>query len=95
MIIQLLLILINADFAISTAPNFTGYPALCYAHDQYYIFWIDQRTSPNMSIYGARVMKDGTVLDTSGVKIFTDSASYDCNVACDGTNLFVVTRNHC
>jgi hypothetical protein len=95
MIIHLLAILISADFPISTAPNFTGYPSLCYAYDQFYVFWIDQRTAPNMSIFGARVTKEGTVLDPNGVEMYTDSASYECNVACDGTNLLVVTRNHC
>lgn len=95
MIIQFVCLLISADFAISPAPNFTGYPSLCYANDQFYVFWIDQRTLPNMSIYGSRVAKDGTVLDPSGVELYTDSASYDCNVAFDGTNLMVVTRNHC
>jgi hypothetical protein len=85
----------NADFAISTAPNFTGYPSIHYAQDQYYVFWIDQRTLPNMSIFGARVMKDGTVVDTSGAQLYTDSAGYDCNVGFDGTNFLVVTRNHC
>jgi len=88
-------IFINADFAISTAPNFTGYPSLCYANNQFYVFWIDQRTLPNMSIFGARVTKQGVVADTSGIEIYTDSASYDCNVAYDGTNFLVVTRNHC
>ena len=95
MIIHIILVLISADFAISTAPNFTGYPSLCYANNQFYVFWIDQRTLPNMSIFGARVTKQGVVADTSGIEIYTDSASYDCNVAYDGTNFLVVTRNHC
>jgi hypothetical protein len=89
------LYLVNADFPISIAPNFTGYPAVCYANDQYYVFWIDQRQSPNYSIYGARVAKDGTVIDPSGRECYTDSAGYLCNVAYDGSNFLVVTRNHC
>jgi hypothetical protein len=95
MIIHIILVLLNADFAVNTGSNYQGYPSLCYANDQFYVFWIDQRTLPNMSIFGARVMKDGTVIDTSGVELYTDSASYDCNVSYDGTNLLVVTRNHC
>jgi len=93
--ITLILTLISADFPICTAANFNGYPTIHYANDQYYIFWIDQRLLPNMSIFGARVAKDGTLLDPNGVEIYTDSASYDCNVAYDDTNFLVLTRNHC
>jgi len=91
----LLLSLAGADFPISTATGFTGYPSLTYALDQYYVFWIDQRRSPNTSVYGSRVTRDGTVLDPGGVEIYTDSAGYRCGVADDGTNLLVVCRNHC
>jgi hypothetical protein len=48
-----------------------------------------------MSIYGARVTVDGTVLDSNGVEICTDSAGYRCGVASDGSNFLVVFRNHC
>ncbi len=93
--IPLILLLIGADFPISTAPNYTGYPSVCYANDQYFVFWVDQRQYPNMSIYSARVTKDGFVLDPNGIELYTDSAGYRCSVACDGTNFLVVTRNHC
>lgn len=93
--ILLILLLIGVDFPISTAPNYTGYPSVCYANDQYYVFWVDQRQYPNMSIYGARVTKLGSVLDPNGVELYTDSAGYRCSAACDGTNFLVVTRNHC
>jgi len=95
MMITLLLVLLGADFPICTAANFNGYPSIHYANDQYCVFWVDQRLLPNMSIFGARVAKDGTLLDPNGVEIYTDSASYDCDVAYDGTNFLVVTRNHC
>ena len=89
------LFLFQADFAICPAGNFSGYPAAVYAQDQYYAFWIDQRCSPLMALYGARVSKNGTVLDSAGVAIYTDSAGYSCTAAFDGTNFLVVTRNHC
>lgn len=89
------LLLMQADFPICPASSFSGYPASIYYDSLYYVFWIDQRTLPTMSIYGARVATDGTVIDPSGVQIYNDSASYGCNVAFDGTNFLVVTRNHC
>lgn len=93
--VAFVLFLLSADFPISTAPNYTGYPSVCYANNQYYVFWIDQREYPNMSIYGARVTETGFVLDPNGVELYTDSAGYRCSVAFDDTNFLVVTRDHC
>ncbi len=91
----LLFALLGADFPISTAPNYTGYPAVCRAESQYYVFWVDQRQRPNTSIYASRVTDTGTVLDPDGIELYTDSAGYRCSAAFDGTNFLVVTRNHC
>jgi hypothetical protein len=93
--IHLLLALTAADFPICAAPGFTGYPAVTFAHDNYYVFWVDQRQSPLTSVYGARVTRSGTVLDPGGVELYTDSAGYRCGAAADGDNLLVVVRNHC
>ena len=95
MVLALVLALLSGDFPISTAPNYTGYPSVCYANNQFYVFWIDQRNLPLRSLYGARVTTDGTVLDPTGRELYTDSAGYNCDVAFDGTNLLAVTRNHC
>ncbi len=95
MLLTFLLLLVGSDFPISTAPNYTGYPSVCYANDMFYVFWIDQRHLPLLSLYGARVTTDGTMLDPSGRSLYVDSAGYSCDVAFDGTNLLVVTRNHC
>jgi hypothetical protein len=92
---HLLLCLLGADFPICTAPNYTGYPAVCHAEGRFYVFWVDQRQRPSMSIYGARVSHDGTVLDPDGVELYTDSAGYRCSAAFDGSGFLVVTRNHC
>lgn len=95
MILAVVLALVGSDFPISTAPNYTGYPSVCYANDQFYVFWIDQRHYPLMSLYGTRVTIDGTVLDANGRELYTDSAGYSCDAAFDGTNILAVTRNHC
>jgi len=87
--------LVRADFAICPAVNFSGYPAVGYVQNQYYAFWIDQRCSPLMAVYGTRVSKGGAVIDSAGVAVYTDSAGYGCRVAFDGENFLVVTRNHC
>ena len=92
---MLLLALVSADFPISTAPGFTGYAAVCYAQDQFYVFWEDQRTYPRTSLYAARVSLDGTVLDPQGRELFNDSAGYRVGAAWDGENFLVITRNHC
>jgi hypothetical protein len=93
--LTLLFCLLGADFPVCTAPNFTGYPSVCSAQDRFYVFWVDQRQRPNMSICGARVEPDGTVLDPDGVELYTDSAGYRCSAAFDGENFLVVTRNYC
>lgn len=95
MVLAIVFTLISSDFPISTAPNYTGYPSVCYVNDLFYVFWIDQRQLPLRSLYGARVATDGTVLDSAGRELYTDSAGYNCDVAFDGTNLLAVTRNHC
>jgi hypothetical protein len=89
--------LISADFPVSTAGDFQEYPAIYYTNNQFYVFWVDYRyrSSGYISLFGARVSKTGTVIDTDGRLLYRDSASYNCNVAFDGTNFFVVTRNHC
>jgi hypothetical protein len=93
--IPLLLALVSADFPISTAPGYTGYASVCYANDQFYVFWEDQRRYPLTAVYAARVSRDGTVLDPEGRELYCDSAGYRVSAAWDGTNFLVVTRNHC
>ncbi len=96
--IPIILLLISADFPITTAGDFQEYPAVCYVNDQFYVFWVDYRyryTTGQLSLFGARVSKTGAVLDTAGRLLYGDSASYNCDAAFDGTNFLVVTRNHC
>lgn len=97
MSIQLLLtlVLVGADFPICTAPSGSTYPAPVYANGQYNVFWVDQRLGNRWSIFGARVTKQGLVIDRDGKELYTDSASYGCDAASDGSNFLIVTRNHC
>jgi branched-subunit amino acid ABC-type transport system permease component len=62
---------------------------------QFYVFWEDQRQAPLAGVYAARVTKQGTVLDPTGVELFTDSIGYRVSAAWDGSNFLVVTREHC
>jgi hypothetical protein len=90
--------LISADFPISTAGDFQEYPAICYANNQFYVFWVDYRyraSTGQICLCGTRVSKTGAVIDTAGCVLYADSASYNCDAAFDGTNFLVVTRNHC
>lgn len=93
--IAIILLIISADFPICTAVGFQQNPAVTFANDQFYVFWIDARVSNRMGVYGARVTKTGTVLDGGGRLLYMDSASYSCDVAYDGSNFLIVTRNHC
>ena len=95
MMIPLILTLLAADFPISATANSQSYPTISYANDQFNVFWIDRRNHPDLYICGARVSKDGTVLDPSAKVIWTDSAGYSCDVASDGTNFLVLFRNYC
>jgi hypothetical protein len=91
----LLLALVGADFPICTASGYTGYASVVYAQDQFYVFWEDQRAYPLTGVYAARVTKQGTVLDPTGIGLFTDSIGYRVSAAWDGSNFLVVTREHC
>ena len=91
----ILFALIGADFPICAASGYSGYSSVVYAQDQFYVFWEDQRRAPLTGLYAARVTKQGTVLDPSGVELFTDSIGYRVSAAWDGSNFLVVTREHC
>lgn len=91
----LLLALVGADFPICTASGYSGYSSVVYAQDQFYVFWEDQRQAPLTGLYAARVAKQGTVLDPTGIELFNDSIGYRVSAAWDGSNFLVVTRQHC
>lgn len=93
-----LLVLFNADFLISADTSAQYAASAVFANDQYYVFWLDQRnllTDSTFSLFGCRITKDGTVLDPDGVDLYADSVAYSCDVTFDGSNFFIVSRNHC
>jgi hypothetical protein len=95
---MLSLCLVNADFPISVDTSAQYAATAAFVNDQYYVFWLDQRylsTDEAFSLFGCRITKDGTVLDTNGVELYRDSVAYNCDVAFDGNNFLIVTRNHC
>ena len=94
----LLLILFNSDFPISTAYDHQYYPMVCFANDQYYVFWEDRRyvlSDALYSVFCARVTTDGTVLDPGGKILFSNAVHYDIDAAFDGTNFLVAFEDSC
>ncbi len=85
-------ILDSVCIPVSTAPNFQGEPAVEYDGENYFVVWSDERNgNGNCDIYGARVSRDGTVLDTSGIPISVASNT-QCQPAIifDGSNYLIV-----
>jgi hypothetical protein len=84
-------ILDGQGIAISTAANRQLAPAIAFDGTNYLVVWTDSRASATSSdIYGARVSKDGTVLDPAGLAISTaPRLQAEPKVAFDGTNYLV------
>ena len=92
---HLLIFLISIDFPISTAINDQFEPAIAFANNQYYVFWVDYRALfTARAIYGARVTTEGEVLDPEGKLIFM-SRTEAVDVAYDGSNFLVALQDSC
>lgn len=80
--------------AISTAPNYQGYPAITFDGIDYVVVWQDFR-SGTYDVYGSRVATNGAVLDPGGIPI-SAAASYQGfpAIAFDGTNCMVVWQDN-
>jgi hypothetical protein len=79
-----------AGIAVSTAADFQGSPAVTFDGTNYLVVWSDLR-SGNGDIFGARVTRDGTVIDTSGLTLVVDAAEQAAPaVVYDGANVLLV-----
>ena len=84
-------VLDTAGVAISTATNDQSYPALAFDGENFLVAWADYRISSSWDIYGARVSRDGIVLDPTDIAISTATGTQSHPVlACDGENCLVV-----
>jgi len=60
-------------FPLSTAVGFQQTPAVAFAGTNYLVVWDDYRSGALADIYGARVSREGQVLDPNGFAISTAS----------------------
>ena len=75
---------------VSAGTDFQGEPAVTFDGTNYVVVWSDMRGG-NSDIYGARVARDGTVLDTSGLALVANSAEqFAPAVVYDRTNVLLV-----
>jgi len=86
-----------SDIPISTAGSAQKYPAVAFDGTNYLVAWDDYRLSYlSWNIYGARVSRNGQVLDPPETGIAINTASGQQNfssVAFDGTNYLVVWQD--
>lgn len=85
--------IIAADFPICDQPEGQYQPCVTYLDSLYYVFWSDHRNA--MTICGARVRRNGTVIDTAGEFMYYGTTLRDVRAAHDGANLLVVFRYGC
>ncbi|HNT27906.1 MAG TPA: hypothetical protein PKH10_06990, partial [bacterium] len=80
---------------ISNAANQQYYPAVAFNGTDYLVVWEDLRSGSTYDIYGARVAKNGTVLDTGGIVISNATNNQEWpSVASDGTDFMVVWHDY-
>ena len=96
-VILSILLVEQGDFSICQAGDVQASPEIVFADSLFYVFWTDFRYSSvdTYSVYGARVMMDGTVLDPDGRRIFANKAETRPAAAYDGINLLVVLQDSC
>ncbi len=86
------IVLDPSGFAIATEPAADyGNPRVGFDGINYFVVWPVYRSGGLANIYGARVSRDGIVLDPEGIEISTTSAGVrNPSIACDGINHLVV-----
>jgi hypothetical protein len=87
-------VLDGAGIPVSTAAGFQGEPAVTFDGTSYLVVWTDLRDG-EADIYGARVTRNGVLIDTSGLAIVADSAWQTGPAAVyDGTNVLLVWEDN-
>ena len=86
-------VLDSGGFRLSSAASHCHHPALTFDGGSYMAVWDDARNG-NDDIYGARLTRDGVLLDTAGICIHADSGNqrYPA-VSSNGTDWLVVWRD--
>jgi len=84
------IVLDPAGIPVSTATGFQGEPAVTFDGTNYLVVWTDLRNGDS-DIYGARVTRDGAVVDTSGLALVAIAAEQTAPaVVYDGANVLLV-----
>ncbi|MEO0114117.1 MAG: T9SS type A sorting domain-containing protein [candidate division WOR-3 bacterium] len=79
---------------ISNALSFQSYPSVSFGDSNYFVVWQDYRDG-DFNIYGARLSKSGTVLDSNGIAISTAPGYQKYPVITfNGTNYLVVWTDY-
>ena len=86
----------TTGFAISKETYYQSVPAVAYGVGSYLVVWEDSRTSTsNYDIYGTRVTTVGTVVDSKGIAIDTNSYHQrNPSVGHDGTTFLVAWEDY-
>lgn len=88
-------IILDPDgFQISNAEYGQSWPSIIYDGIQYFVVWEDYRNG-SYDIYGARVNREGLLLDSAGIPISTSVNNQRLpRIAFDGTNYLVVWQDN-
>jgi hypothetical protein len=80
-----------AGIPICTLALQRGYPSVAFDGTNYLITWADGRRSDSADIYGARVTRDGSVLDPQGIPLVVGGDAHTFPMAAfNGTNYLLV-----
>lgn len=81
----------NPPIIISNEEKQQGSPKILFDGTNYFVVWADSRNNYKNDIYGARITKQGEVIDPKGIKISNSSNGvHSPEVSFDGENYFVV-----
>jgi hypothetical protein len=81
--------------SISTFESRKKVPAVSFDGTNYLGVWEDDRSDTIHDIYGARVTRGGTLLDTAGIPICTDPGGEHLAASCsDGANCLIAWRDY-